>query len=121
MPAPSKGSKPRQRQPTPALPRAPREMFTPEFLANSDNGPDRWFRTALAENEAYDWAPQAPLRLYYGDNDQDVSPEDAKFAAKSMKERGGNVELVSVGPFTHNESIFHALPRIRRWFDDLSK
>lgn len=104
-----------------ALPRAPRDMFTPEFLANSESGPDRWFQEALAENEAYNWAPRAPLRLYYGDSDQDVSPADSKFAAKSMRERGGNVELVPLGPYTHNESILHALPRVRRWFDDLSK
>ena len=104
-----------------ALPHAPREMFTPEFLANSDNGADQWFRKALAANEAYNWAPKAPLRMYYGDSDQDVSPEDAKFAAKYMTERGGNVKLISVGPYEHTESMYHALPKIRKWFDDLSQ
>lgn len=104
-----------------ALPRAPREMFTPEFLANSGTGAQMWFQAALAENEAYDWAPKAPLRLYYGEKDKDVSPEDSRFAAKHMAERGGNVELVSLGAYDHNESVYHALPRARQWFDALSQ
>jgi len=104
-----------------ALPRSPREMFRPEFFANSDNGPDQWFRKALEDNEAYNWVPKAPLRMYYGDSDKDVSPEDAKFAAKFMIDHGGNVQLISVGPYEHTESMYHALPKIRQWFDDLSK
>jgi hypothetical protein len=104
-----------------ALPHAPREMFTPEFLANSGNGADQWFRKAFEDNEAYNWVPKAPLRMYYGDNDQDVSPEDAKLAAKFMIDHGGNVQLISVGPYEHTESMYHALPNIRRWFDELSK
>ena len=104
-----------------ALPRMPREMFTPEFLADSANGPAHWFQKALEENEAYNWAPKAPLCMYYGDKDVDVSPEDAKFATKYMAERGGNVRLIPVGPYEHTESMYHALPKIRQWFDELSR
>jgi pimeloyl-ACP methyl ester carboxylesterase len=103
-----------------ALPRAPRDMFTTEFFTNNPDGPDQWFRKALAENEAYNWAPKAPLRMYYGDRDKDVPPDDAKFAAKYMAERGGNVKLVPVGPYEHTESMYHALPKIRLWFDAAS-
>ena len=95
-------------------------MFTPELFTSTSGGPDQWFRKALAENEAYNWAPKAPLRMYYGDRDKDVSPEDAKFAAKYMTERGGNVKLVPVGPYEHTESMYHALPKIRVRFDEVS-
>ena len=34
--------------------------------------------------------------------------------------RGGHVEAVDVGPEDHTGTAFHAIPKIRCWFDDLS-
>ena len=102
------------------MPANPREMFTPEFLAAFDHKEPHWFMEALRANEAYAWAPKAPFRAYYGDKDVDVSPDDAKFFVREAVRLGGNAQAISVGPYDHLASVFRAVPKVRRWFDDLS-
>lgn len=104
-----------------ALPADPRNLFRPEALAEILANKPNWFTTGLAANEAFRWAPKAPLRLYYGDKDTDVSPQDSKaFRAFSAK-LGGNITLMPQGPYDHVGSALHAVPRARLWFDELSK
>jgi pimeloyl-ACP methyl ester carboxylesterase len=102
------------------LPARPREMFRPGVVDALVAGRPSWFRDALAENEAYQWAPTAPLRLYYGDNDVDVSPQDPQRAAAEMRARGGNVTLVPVGPYDHTGVAFRGVPLVRVWFMELT-
>jgi hypothetical protein len=102
------------------LPKNPREMFRPDTLAAFSEDRASWFRDALRANEAYQWAPQAPLRLYYGDRDVDVYPDDPKRGAKGMESRGGNVSLVPVGPYDHTGVVLHAVPRVQAWFKQLA-
>lgn len=102
------------------LPRDPKLLFRPEFLTSLESGKGNWFLDTARRNEPLDWAPKAPFRAYYGDNDVDVSPADAKMFAKAMAARGGNVTAISVGPYDHGGSVLQALPRIRAWFDEVS-
>lgn len=103
-----------------ALPADPRALFRPEALAEIEANKPNWFTTGLAANEAFRWAPKAPLRLYYGDKDTDVSPQDSKhFAAESAK-LGGNIHLMPQGPYDHVGTALQAVPRIRLWFDQIS-
>jgi pimeloyl-ACP methyl ester carboxylesterase len=103
-----------------ALPK-PRDLFRSEFLEDFEGEQQHWFCRALNENQAHDWKPVAPIRMLYGDADADVSPRDSREAAKHMTDLGGNVEAVSVGHFDHVKSVYHAIPKIRHWFDTLSK
>jgi pimeloyl-ACP methyl ester carboxylesterase len=103
-----------------ALPSDPREMFLPERLAEIDAGKSNWFIVALIANRAEDWLPKAPLRLYYGDKDTDVSPQDSKNFHAIASKAGGNIQLMPVGPYAHSESAYHAVPLARLWFDTLS-
>jgi hypothetical protein len=100
-----------------ALPKEPRRMFTDAFLAAWDAGEAHWLRSALERNEVYRWAPRAPMRLYYGERDEDVSPDDTRRAAVEMRRRGGDAQAISVGAYEHAESAFQALADIRAWFD----
>jgi hypothetical protein len=104
-----------------ALPQQPRELFTPAFLTQYANGAGNWFLTALAENQVDEWAPVAPVRLYYGDTDVDVTPQAALVAATHMQSLHGNVQAISLGHYDHNGSIYQAIPQIRTWFDTLSR
>lgn len=104
-----------------ALPQQPRELFTPAFLTQYANGAGNWFLTALAENQVDEWAPVAPVRLYYGDADVDVTPQAALVAATHMQSLHGNVQAISLGHYDHNGSIYQAIPQIRTWFDTLSR
>ncbi len=98
------------------LPPTPRQMFRDEWVQDYLAGGSSWFRSALEENEAVRWAPRAPLRLYYGDADVDVHPDDALLGAREMRQRGGNVEAVAVGEFDHASVVYHAVPLVQEWF-----
>jgi pimeloyl-ACP methyl ester carboxylesterase len=104
-----------------ALPTDPRDLFRPEALAEVIANKPNWFTAGLAANEAWNWTPEAPLRLYYGDRDTDVSPQDSRgFYAASVK-RGANIHLMPLGPYDHVGSALQAVPRARLWFDELSR
>jgi hypothetical protein len=103
-----------------ALPKNPRGLFAPDFLAAYDNGKPHWFLDALAENDVYDWTPVAPIRIYYGDNDVDVLPEEARRAAAAMTQRDADVRAISVGPCTHDASVLRAVPQAVHWFTELA-
>jgi len=103
-----------------ALPSAPREMLNAEFLQDYDHGKSTWLLEALANNQVFQWTPKAPLRLYFGENDTDVSPKEAQTAAAEFVKRRCDAILVSVGACDHDESIYRAIPKIRTWFDELS-
>lgn len=102
------------------LPNDPHDLFLSDWLAGFAAHKSDWFTNALIANQAYDWVPKAPLRLYYGDQDKDVSPEDSKHFFAVSHALGGNVQLVPVGPYDHVGSALHAVPLARLWFDQLS-
>jgi pimeloyl-ACP methyl ester carboxylesterase len=107
-----------------ALPKNPRDLFTFQLLEAYDNARPFWFLDALKENSVAEWTPIAPIRIYYGDKDLDVLPEEARRAEAAMRGRGADVQAVSVGPVDHEASAIHAVPQALRWFnvlvDDLS-
>lgn len=102
-----------------ALPANPREMMTPAFLVDFDGKRPHWFVERLVENGLVGWTPRAPVRLYYGDADVAVEPEDARIAAAAFASRGADVQAVSVGAQDHDTSVIGAIPAMRAWFDEL--
>ena len=98
------------------LPPTPLPMFRDSWVQSYRAGESSWFRDALEENEAFNWAPRAPLRLYYGEADVDVPPNDAKLGSQKMREQGGNVEVVPVGDIDHATVVYHAVPLVQEWF-----
>jgi pimeloyl-ACP methyl ester carboxylesterase len=103
-----------------ALPGYPKDFIRDDVMQELEMGTSNWLMRALAENSAYEWAPMAPVHLYYGDKDLDVSPQNALFTANYMRQRGSNVQAISVGPYDHGQTFVLALPKIRAWFDTLS-
>ena len=103
-----------------ALPADPHDLLTPELLAAQAAGGTHWFLARLAENSLLDWTPRAPIRLYYGERDVDVSPEESIAFAAQMQERGAHAIAESVGDLDHDGSILAAAPKLRAWFDSLA-
>jgi pimeloyl-ACP methyl ester carboxylesterase len=103
-----------------ALPTDPRKVFNAEFLDAYDKGKPHWFLDALKENDVDAWTPVAPVRIYYGDDDVDVPPEEARRVEADMKRRGADVTAISVGACNHWESSLRAIPRATRWFEELA-
>lgn len=101
------------------LPEHVDEFLTAQFMENYAAGiqEPRWFHEALALADTYDYAPRAPLRLLFGTTDNIVIPKEAKAAFTHMSDLGGNVELVEVGAFNHEQIALKALPSIQQWFD----
>ena len=89
-----------------------------DVLDDFRNGKENWFTLALEENEVYDWKPINEIRLYYGSEDKDASPENPEFTYNHMKAFGGNVELICVGAVDHGTSNYHAFPIIQKWFNE---
>jgi hypothetical protein len=51
----------------------------------------------LAENDVSDWAPRAPVRMYYGGADTDMPPIVSTGTAARMHARGADAVAVNVG------------------------
>jgi hypothetical protein len=102
-----------------ALPDDPNNIFQPEFLNALRTNTDNWFTKALDSNETYRWIPVAPFRIYYGDEDKDVTPLSSKAFFKFAKPRGGNVSLHSLGPVDHPASAAMTYAPALMWFDQL--
>lgn len=103
-----------------ALPPDPNDLLTDEVHDAIENDTRHWFLDRLSENELLDWTPQAPVRLYYGERDVDVTPDQALLMQSLGRQRGADVVAVSVGDVDHDGSILLAAPQLRDWFDSLS-
>jgi hypothetical protein len=99
------------------LPDSPEKLFTPEFRARLQHPTGR-FRQALrqADRICRDWTPQAPVHLYSGTKDTDVVASNADSCAASLRSRGADVTVHSMGAVDHAGTAFAAYPEIIRAF-----
>lgn len=103
-----------------ALPDDPADMFQPQFLAAMRTGGDNWFTTALSSNETYAWAPVAPMRLYFGEDDVDVPPAASRAFFDFATRRGGNISLHPLAHADHQTSASLTYAPALRWFNELA-
>ena len=103
-----------------ALPAKPENIFQPEFLNAMRTNGDNWFTKEMDWNETYRWVPVAPIRLYTGEEDVDVTPFASKAFFDYAKPRGGNISLYSLGPVDHQTSISLTYAPALKWFDELA-
>jgi pimeloyl-ACP methyl ester carboxylesterase len=88
--------------------------FDPRYFANSAYG------RLLAATQAYRWVIQSPVRNYYGETDEAITPGIGRMAmtyAQSMGSGNQNVEAVSTGATTHRGTFATAVPHWKSWFD----
>lgn len=84
------------------FPDIPNEMLLPEVFEAFENDPEHPIRVALEDNDVYDWAPQAPTRLYYCNQDDQVGFMNSVVAEEAMNNNGApDVQAVDGGPFDH--------------------
>lgn len=70
-------------------------IFTPKFIADFNNGGETALKQILAENDIYDWAPIAPVRIFHGQDDVNAPYFNSPTAVDAMKAKGApDVELV---------------------------
>lgn len=81
------------------------EVATPRFLfqnniitAFTENDTSNPLINALNENNVFDWIPNAPMRMYYCEADEQVPFQNATFTDSLMNARGAkDVQAISVG------------------------
>jgi pimeloyl-ACP methyl ester carboxylesterase len=100
------------------LPDDPRELLDTRLLDALDNGESHWFLNALQENSLESWTPVAPVRLYYGEADVDVLPEESRRAETELKVGGGNITALSIGAYNHEDAPLYAIPDAIDWFTE---
>jgi len=77
-----------------ALTNVTADLFTATFLSNYFSSGETEIKTRLQENNVYDWAPQAPVRLFHGQDDITVPYANATTAQTTMSSKGASDVMV---------------------------
>ena len=85
------------------LPDTPNLMLDSAYFQSFINDPNHFVWSLLKDNDLYNWAPQAPLSIYYCTGDEQVFYENALVARDSMHALGAtHVIAVNFGQLNHN-------------------
>ncbi len=103
-----------------AMPAIPTEIFQDDYLEAVRTDANHPYRIALQNNDLHDWLPNAPVRMYYCEADEQVSYLNSISALETMQANGAtNVEVQSAGAiFTHGPCATFALLGAKLYFDD---
>ena len=105
------------------LPSHARDVYRADVVAAMLANPNHPFWLAARDNNAFDWTPKAPVRMYYGGADRDVYPQNALTAESKMKANGAkNVAAVNVGAnLDHPGAVIPATIAGRLFLDSLRR
>lgn len=96
-------------------------FLNPEFIQEMQLGSSPLCK-ALTVSEGYRWKSTTPLRSYYGERDEAIPVELAKFAIEYQAALGKkNGELINAGPADHRATYAYALYHVKPWFDSFIK
>ncbi len=100
----------------------PNEILLDEVLEEFRYNYNHPFRMALADNDLYDWKPEAPMHICHCKGDQSVLYENALVAYNSFVEKGkDDVTLVTpddaTGTSDHGDCVLPCLLDAIIWFD----
>lgn len=80
--------------------------FTDSFKKAVNDGTDKAFLAAVADNDVHDWKPRTPTHLYHGTADEIVAFLNSQNAYDAMKARGStSVTLIPIPFATHGTGI----------------
>lgn len=91
------------------------DYFDPQFFATSAYG-----RLLKEKTTAYRWVITTPVRNYYGEADEIITPGLGRLASTYQQAMGaGNtkVEAISTGETSHRGTYGVAVAQWKRWFD----
>ncbi len=101
----------------------PKNMFQDSVLNAVINDPVHPFNVALRDNDVYDWAPQAPTRLFYCMADDQVPYRNSIVADSVMNLRGApDVQAIDVNSTAdHGGCVFPAVLNAFLFFDQYQR
>ena len=91
------------------------DYLSPRYFASSAYG-----RIISATLHAYRWVIRSPVRNYYGESDEVVTPGLGRIAMTYQEAMGsGNkaVSAISTGKTDHRGTFMTAVPQWKNWFD----
>ncbi len=102
------------------LPEEIDSLLNPEFLDGYFHGNDPELTAALEKNTLLGWGPEAPVRMYHGDQDHTVPYWNSVRALEDLRQHGGrHVEMVTVAGGDHGSSVVPSFTGALHWFDSL--
>jgi hypothetical protein len=96
----------------------PKRMLQDTMVAAIESNPNHPVNLALADNDVFDWAPNAPTRLYYCMGDDQVPFMNSVIAGEAMNAAGApDLEAINLNDnFTHGQCIPPAIQATRAFF-----
>lgn len=86
------------------------------------NNPNDLIRSTLRTYDLVDgWTPHVPTRFYHCEGDDNVFYDNATCAVNTFFARGGNVELVNMGPSNHTDCAPPTFILARQWIYELKR
>ncbi len=98
------------------------DSLNPDLLSALAEDSDHPMRTALRDNDVYDWTPVAPVHLYYCTGDTTVPPQNAEIAYAAFEDRGADVTLIEPEVAAGGDHIDCFVPSVagaQAWFEAL--
>jgi hypothetical protein len=80
-------------------------ILTDKFRNDFNNGSYPELTKAIAENDIFNWKPNAIMKLYHGTADEYVPYLNSESAFNAMSSKGVNVQLTPIKDGTHGSSI----------------
>ncbi len=81
-------------------------MLKDEFVKGINDGGEKEFIAAIADNDLLDWKPVTPTQLYHGTADELVFYFNSETTYQSMKAKGATqVELKTLAGKTHSTAV----------------
>lgn len=101
------------------MPAVPNDIIVPAVLDSFNNDPEYKLHKYLQLNDTYHWLPQAPIRMYFCEGDNDVSYLNSIVAADSFLSYGAfDISLKSSGAgLDHSGCALPSLLSGKFWLD----
>lgn len=104
------------------IPNIPKQVIKADVLAAFASDPNHIIRELLEQNDTYRFIPQAPLRMYYCTEDEQVTYQNTLNALDWFEANGAtNVSAENRGEWSHNDCVLPSLLYAKVWFDSLKE
>ncbi|MBS1618563.1 MAG: T9SS type A sorting domain-containing protein, partial [Bacteroidetes bacterium] len=102
-----------------AMPSIPKRIFTTSELDTFVNDPNSAMRVALRDNDNFDWAPQAPTRIFFCKGDTYVPYQNSCVAINKMRQNGcADCDTMDINPdLDHVPCAQYSILQAKQFFD----
>ena len=94
----------------------------PDFRNEIKNNPDNIFKLAAEKYDVInDWIPKTPTHFYHSKSDEVAFYDNSEIAYTTFLQKGGNVDLISLGNISHLDGNLISVKKVRDWFYPMIK